>query len=86
MGVQMKVPRWLYCTRVNNWPKKLKRIIYVDNLVTGADSKPEAMSLYRNVKSLFNKAAKNLPDWPSNDQYVNPRGQIWPCPDGRRRV
>jgi len=51
--------------------RKLKRNIYVDNLITGTDSKSEAMSLYTNSKSLFSKAAMNLREWLSNDQDVN---------------
>ena len=50
---------------------KLKNDIYVDNLITGADSIESAIQVYRESKSIFREASMNLREWISNNSEVN---------------
>ncbi|XP_060551271.1 uncharacterized protein LOC132712851 [Ruditapes philippinarum] len=62
--------------------QKLKNDIYVDNLVTGTNSKSEAMQLYKDAKSLFDEISMNLREWITNDESVNtfiqPKDRAYP--------
>ena len=51
--------------------EKLKRDIYVDNLITGTDSVEEAVSLYHGAKNIFKEASMNLREWVTNNETVN---------------
>ena len=42
---------------------KLKNDIYVDNVITGADSVESAIQVYREAKSIFKEASMNLREW-----------------------
>ena len=42
--------------------------IYVDNVVTGADTATEAVSFYADAKQIFKDVSMNLRDWVSNDE------------------
>jgi len=46
--------------------KKVKRDIYVDNMITGVDTLSEAKDLNVESKSLFTSASMNLREWASN--------------------
>ncbi|MCG8044651.1 MAG: A17 family peptidase, partial [Candidatus Thiodiazotropha endolucinida] len=50
---------------------KIKNDIYVDNLVTGVNSVPEAKALYSEAKTMFNEGSMNLREWVSNKDEVN---------------
>lgn len=51
--------------------EKLKRDIYVDNLISGTNSVNEAVSLYHDAKSIFSEASMNLREWTTNNYTVN---------------
>ncbi|XP_052760015.1 uncharacterized protein LOC128202884 [Mya arenaria] len=51
--------------------QKLKGDIYVDNIVTGANSDKVAIDLYKTAKSIFNDASMNLREWLTNSEEVN---------------
>ena len=51
--------------------KKLKRDIYVDNIITGSNTVTDAIDLYQTAKSIFTEASMNLRDWFSNSESVN---------------
>ncbi len=46
----------------------LKQDIYVDNLITGTSCVPKALTLYKESKELFQKAAMNIREWTSNSE------------------
>ena len=51
----------------------IRKNIYVDNVITGTQSRQEAVHLYNlyNVsKQVFKEAAMNLRDWMTNSQEV----------------
>ena len=50
---------------------KLKNDIYVDNLITGANSIESAIQVYRESKSIFREASMNQREWISNNSEVN---------------
>ena len=50
---------------------KLKNDIYVDNVITGADSVESAIQVYREAKSIFKEASMNLREWISSNAEVN---------------
>ena len=51
---------------------KLLQEIYVDNVLSGAETIPEAVEFYRDAKTLFSKAAMNLREWSSNsEEFMN---------------
>ena len=50
---------------------KLKNDIYVDNLITGADSIESAIQVYHESKSIFREASMNLQEWISYNSEVN---------------
>lgn len=50
---------------------KLKKDIYIDNVITGAKNVEEAILLYRGAKSMFRSASMNLREWVSSDFQVN---------------
>lgn len=45
--------------------------MYVDNLITGAISVTEAISIYSDPKKIFREASMNLREWISNDKVVD---------------
>jgi hypothetical protein len=49
---------------------KIKRDMYVDNLVTGVNNEQEAVTLYKNAKQLFVSAFMNLRDWTTNSTVL----------------
>jgi hypothetical protein len=49
---------------------KLKADMYVDNMITGADSVEEALALYNRAKCAFSRASMNLQEWNSNSKDV----------------
>ena len=49
----------------------MKNDIYVDNVITGADSEATALQLYMCSKSIFKDASLNLREWLSNSDRVN---------------
>ena len=57
--------------------------MYVDNLITGAGSVPEAIQLYRKSKKMLAAAGMNLREWMSNSSEfmqctpVEDRGTYW---------
>ena len=51
--------------------EKIKDNIYVDNIITGANSKDEAINLYKNAKDLFRDASMNLREWMTSSKEVN---------------
>ncbi|MCG7879158.1 MAG: reverse transcriptase domain-containing protein [Candidatus Thiodiazotropha endolucinida] len=51
--------------------KKIKKDIYMDNLITGVNSVSEAITLYKNSKQIFSEANMNLREWASNAEEVN---------------
>ncbi|MEM7375589.1 MAG: reverse transcriptase domain-containing protein [Bacteroidota bacterium] len=51
--------------------RKIKDNIYVDNIITGANSKDEAVELYKNAKDLFRDASMNLREWITSSKEVN---------------
>lgn len=51
--------------------EKLKEDIYMDNIITGADTVKNAIFLYRNAKSIFSEAQMNLRQWITNNEDVN---------------
>lgn len=58
-------------TYTSDKASKLKRDIYVDNIVTGTKDESEAIELYKDAKSIFNDASMNLREWLSNSDVVN---------------
>lgn len=50
---------------------KIRGDIYVDNLITGASSVTEGISVYLDSKKIFRQASMNLREWISNDRDVN---------------
>ena len=40
--------------------KKLKRDVYVDNIVTGANTVSEGIEIYQTAKSIFQEASMNI--------------------------
>ena len=50
---------------------KIKDNIYVDNVITGTDTKDEALELYKESKEIFKDASMNLREWKTNSQEVN---------------
>ena len=49
---------------------KIRRNIYVDNVITGTESTERAGKFYRESKEIFAHASMNLRDWTSNDTSV----------------
>lgn len=50
---------------------QLKENIYVDNVITGTNSVPDAISLYKEGKAMFRDANMNLREWSTNSMDVN---------------
>ena len=50
---------------------KIKNDIYVDNLITGSNTIPEAIELYKKAKSIFDDISMNLREWTTNEEKVN---------------
>lgn len=50
---------------------QIKNDIYVDNLITGANTVVEAMTVYSESKQMFREASMNLREWISNSNAVN---------------
>ena len=48
--------------------RKLQRVIYVDNVITGVSTPSEAKDLYVEAKGLFAAASMNLREWASNSK------------------
>ena len=48
--------------------KRLKKDIYVDNVITGVNTPTEAKALYTEAKKLFLTASMNMRDWASNSK------------------
>lgn len=51
--------------------EKLRNNIYVDNVITGAETTSEAIELYTKSKSMFADASMNLREWVTNSDLVN---------------
>ncbi|XP_053406426.1 uncharacterized protein LOC128559229 [Mercenaria mercenaria] len=51
--------------------EQLKEGIYMDNVITGAETVEGAIDLYRNAKSMFSGAKMNLRQWLTNNEDVN---------------
>ena len=47
---------------------QMKDNIYVDNIITGADTVEEALTLYNAGKSMFCEAKMNLREWITNSK------------------
>lgn len=50
---------------------QIKNDIYIDNLITGANTVVEAMTVYSELKQMFREASMNLREWISNSNAVN---------------
>ena len=50
--------------------KKIKRDIYMDNVITGTNSVSEGVDLYNTSKQIFSDASMNLREWLSNSDDV----------------
>ena len=50
---------------------KIKNDIYMDNVITGANSVSEATDLYSQSKTIFNAASMNLREWMTSSVEVN---------------
>ena len=50
---------------------KLRKDIYIDNLITGTNTAKEAVKLYHTAKTIFKDASMNLWEWVSNSEEVN---------------
>lgn len=46
--------------------EKIKKNIYVDNIITGTDNASKATALYNETKRIFNEASLNVREWISN--------------------
>lgn len=62
--------------------QRIKRDIYVDNLITGEDSVVGATNLYGEAKRIFQKASMNLREWISSSDDVNK----FICPDDKTLI
>ena len=51
--------------------KALQRSIYMDNVLTGTDTIPEALQYYTSSRNCFQKAGMNLRQWTSNSPALN---------------
>ncbi|XP_045541861.1 uncharacterized protein LOC123723324 [Papilio machaon] len=51
---------------VNDLSKRMSEDIYVDNLVTGAESVAEAYNLYKTAREVFKGLSMNIREWNSN--------------------
>ena len=49
---------------------KIRRNIYVDNVITGTESTEDGERFYRESKEILTHASMNLHDWTSNDTSV----------------
>ena len=60
--------------------KNIKNDFYVDNLISGADNKKDAVRLYRDAKRLFEDVSMNLREWLTNSpkviNQIKPKDQI----------
>ena len=52
----------------NPFAERIKRDIYVDNVITGVNTLEEAKVLYTETKSLFLTASMNTREWASNSK------------------
>lgn len=50
--------------------QQLKRDIYVDNIITGANTVSEGKALYQTSKQMMSEASMNLREWASNDEEL----------------
>ena len=56
----------------NDWiSKDLQRSIYMDNVLTGTDTIPEALQYYTLSRNCFQKAGMNLRQWTSNSPALH---------------
>ena len=53
----------------------LQRSIYMDNVITGTDTEPEALQYYTSSRNCFQKAGMNLRQWTSNSPVLNRQAQ-----------
>ncbi|XP_071136487.1 uncharacterized protein [Mytilus edulis] len=51
--------------------EQIRHDIYVDNLITGANSVVDAISICSESKAIFREASMNLREWITNDRCVN---------------
>lgn len=49
---------------------QIRQDIYVDNVISGANSTEEAIDTYKEAKDIFQSASMNLRDWMSNDKEI----------------
>ncbi|XP_045187494.1 uncharacterized protein LOC123545213 [Mercenaria mercenaria] len=54
----------------NSTAEKIKDNIYVDNVIMGTNTWPEAFELYTDSKKMFNDASMNLREWASNSKEL----------------
>ena len=61
-----------HLTKQGDWiSEDLQRSIYMDNVVTGTDTEPEALQYYTSSRNCFQKAGMNLRQWTSNSPALN---------------
>ena len=61
-----------HLTKQDDWiSEDLQRSIYMDNVVTGTDTEPEALLYYTSSRNCFQKAGMNLRQWTSNSPALN---------------
>ena len=61
-----------HLTKQDDWiSEDLQRSIYMDNVVTGTDTEPEALQYYTSSRNCFQKAGMNLRQWTSNSPALN---------------
>ena len=53
-------------TQIVELLQKITNQVYVDNLITGADTSQEITCTYNVIKHIFNKASLNIRSWTSN--------------------
>ena len=54
----------------NSLALKIQRDVYVDNIITGAQTITEAKGLYCDTKQMFATASMNLREWASNSEEL----------------
>ncbi|XP_078370370.1 uncharacterized protein LOC144654152 [Oculina patagonica] len=61
-----------HLAKQDDWiSEDLQRSIYMDNVVTGTDTEPEALQYYTSSRNYFQGAGMNLRQWTSNSPTLN---------------
>ena len=61
-----------HLAKQDNWiSENLQRSIYMDNVLTGTDTEPEALQYYTSSRNCFQEAGMNLRQWTSNSPALN---------------